>query len=97
MGQTNIEVLTKQYNELEKEKNKYWKDLYQWPRVTTPGNTEIISQWLLNDFDNISWSDVGLRTGNFKISDHKGYAPMPKKPFNFTEKQYVNCKFPNEF
>jgi hypothetical protein len=73
-----------------------WKDMYQWKRISSKGNTEIISELLLKDFHKIKWSMDGLRTQKFKIETHQGYCQMNTSIDQFTEKRFCRALY-NEY
>ena len=86
---TNQEILEKEYAL----KVKGWKDLYQWKRIVSIGNTEILSAKIIRDFDKIEWSCVGLRRDNFKINNHDGSCQLQTLISQFTEKRFCRALF----
>lgn len=92
MKTTDLKILKSEYSLV---KNN-WKDIYQWKRIASKGNTEVISKMLSNDFKTIKWSDNGLRTKNFKIKNHKGLCQIQTSIKQFTEKRFCRALF-NEF
>lgn len=70
-----------------------WKDIYQWKKITSKGNTELISEMILNDFNQINWSDKGLRKNEFKIKNHLGYCQIQTSITQFTEKRFCRALY----
>ena len=92
MKTTDINILQSEYSK----EMKTWKHIYQWKRVKSKGNIEIISEMLLKDFDKTIWSDRGLRTKDFNIQSHKGLCQIQTPITQFTEKRFCRALF-NEF
>ena len=76
---------------------KNWKEYYQWKTLASKGNTEIISDLLLTNFNHIGWTYIGLRTSNFFSKDHLGYCELKGgKIYPFNEKRFCRAVF-NEY
>jgi hypothetical protein len=76
---------------------KNWKKVYQWKRIKSKGNTEIISELLLMEFDHIAWTFAGLRSDKFKQKDHAGNCQLKNGKIDpFTEKRFCRAFF-NEY
>lgn len=88
MKQTNMNILINDY-----EKLGNWKEIYQWKRISSRGNSEIISEWLLRDFEKIKFNKSGLRENNFKIKAHEGYCKLQTEITQFTEKRFCRALF----
>jgi hypothetical protein len=63
---------TEQDIENEFQKLTNWHDIYRSPLCTRTGYTEKISELLLKEFDQINWTENGLRTNKFKQLSHVG-------------------------
>lgn len=88
MRHTDMSILVNDYKKL-----KNWKEIYQWKRITSRGNSEIISEWLLRDFEKIKFDKFGLRENNFKINVHEGYCELQTEITQFTEKRFCRALF----
>ncbi len=86
---TDLNILKAEYST----KKNSWKDIYQWERIMSKGNTEVISQMLLLDFKDIKWSDQGIRMNDFKIANHKGQCAIQTPISQFTEKRFCRALF----
>jgi hypothetical protein len=91
MRTTDSKIIQEEYDS----KNN-WKDIYQWKRVVSKGNTEQISELLLKDFHSIKWSASGLRVEDFRITAHQGYCQINTHITQFTEKRFCRALF-NEY
>jgi len=91
MRTTNIKIINSEFSS-----KTNWKEIYQWGRVKSKGNTEIISELIINNFKKIKWSNSGLRTNNFKIAEHEGYSKINTPISQFTEKRFCRALF-NEY
>lgn len=95
MKHTNKETLTTEFKKV----NDNWKDIYQWERVKSKGNTELISEMILNEYTKVNWTDIGLRKHEFKIKNHIGNCQIQTSIKQFTEKRFCRAlynKFSNE-
>lgn len=88
MKHTDMNILINDYKKL-----KDWKGIYQWKRISSIGNSEIISEWLLRDFEKIKFDKFGLRENNFKIKNHEGYCKLQTEINQFTEKRFCRALF----
>lgn len=88
MKTTDLSLLLSEYQQLTS-----WKDIYQWQRVNSKGNTEIISEWLIRDFNNFTWNFNGIRKNNFRIDDHHGFCSNQTDLSQLTEKRFCRALY----
>ena len=88
MRTTSIDILQSDYAMI-----KNWNDIYQWECVRMKGNTELLSEWLLNDFEKFNWSEKGLRNEGFFQNQHKGQCKLQTPIKQFTEKRFCYALF----
>lgn len=86
MRTTNPLLLNEEFSNI-----KFWKDLYQWKRIVSIGNTELISEMILLKIQEFKWSERGLRLNNFKLSSHQGYCQLQTEIKQFTEKRFCRA------
>ena len=90
MRTTNFQTLN---DEFKKEIKKGWNGIYQWNRVKSKGNTEIISKFLIDDFDKIMFTNKGHRINDFKLKDHLGCSKLNTPITQFTEKRFCRALY----
>ena len=91
MRTTNIAIINSEFKI-----RKNWKEFYQWKRIVSKENTEIISDLILKNFTKLKWANTGLRSSIFK-TNHLGYCQLQNGKIDpFTEKRFCRAVY-NEY
>ncbi|MCA8994781.1 MAG: hypothetical protein KDA88_22580 [Planctomycetaceae bacterium] len=73
--------------------SKDWYSIYQWPRTSRVGYTELVSSLILAFQSHIQLMESNLRQSNFRVPDHRGQAKLQTEITQFTEKRFCRALY----